>query len=65
MLPSSRWAPTGSVMAVKITGMSLSSAALKQATAALVAMPTIRSTSSAENIWPIWVAWLSSKLAFW
>ena len=51
-------------MAVKITGMSLSSAALKQAVAALVAMPTIRSTSSAENIWPIWVAWLSSKLAF-
>ena len=40
-------------------------AAFKQAMAELVAMPTIRSASSAENIWPIWVAWLSSKLAFW
>ena len=38
MLPSSRWACTGSVMAVKITGMSLSSAAAKQAVAQGVAM---------------------------
>ena len=65
MLPESSFAPIGSVMAVKTTGMSLSSAAAKQAVAEGVAIATIISTFSAEKVAPICVAMLSSNPAFW
>ena len=61
MLPLSSFACTGSEMAVKITGMSLSSAAEKQATAEGVAMAHMRSTLLAEKLWAIWVLMVSSN----
>ena len=63
-LPSTSLASTGSVMAVNTTGMSLSSAAAKQAVAEGVAMAHMMATLFAEKFWAIWDAMALSKPAF-
>ncbi|MPN08955.1 hypothetical protein SDC9_156243 [bioreactor metagenome] len=64
MLPLSNFAFTGSVIAVNITGIFLSSAAAKQAVAEGVAIAHIKATLFAEKFCAICVVMLSSKPAF-